>query len=156
MTVNPADCAWIPFLTAGIGNILGGWISGLLISRGQPAPRARKIVMAVSAVLMLAGLWTVGAPTPAGAIAAISLVTFAYSCWAANVLTLPADVFENEALGTAAGLCGSAAGLGGMLSTLTIGWLVERVSYTPAFAIAATAPIIAAAFVIVFVKQSRA
>ncbi len=148
--------AWIPFLTAGIGNILGGWISGLLISRGQPAPRARKIVMAVSAVLMLAGLWTVGAPTPAGAIAAISLVTFAYSCWAANVLTLPADVFENEALGTAAGLCGSAAGLGGMLSTLTIGWLVERVSYTPAFAIAATAPIVAAAFVIVFVKQSRA
>jgi ACS family hexuronate transporter-like MFS transporter len=147
--------AWVPFLTAGAGNLLGGWSSGHLIARGSTTVRARKFVMAGSAVLMLAGLWTVGAPTAGWAIAAISLVTFAYSCWAANVLTLPADVFEDAALGTAAGLCGSAAGLGGMLSTLMIGWLVERVSYTPVFVAAATAPVLAAAFVLVSVKQPR-
>ena len=111
--------------------------------------------MVASAVLMLAGLWAVGAPTAGGAIAAISLVTFAYSCWAANILTLPADVFENAALGTAAGLCGSAAGVGGMLSTLTIGWLVERVSYAPAFAAAAAAPIAAAGFILILVRQPQ-
>ncbi|MBL0157294.1 MAG: MFS transporter [Bryobacterales bacterium] len=147
--------AWVPFLTAGAGNLAGGWLSGYLIARGSAAPRARKLVMVASAVLMLAGLWAVGAPTAGGAIAAISLVTFAYSCWAANILTLPADVFENAALGTAAGICGSAAGVGGMLSTLTIGWLVERVSYAPAFAAAAAAPIAAAGFILILVRQPQ-
>jgi ACS family hexuronate transporter-like MFS transporter len=148
--------AWVPFLTAGIGNLAGGWISGFMISRGQSALTARKAVMAASAILMLAGLWTAGAPGAGGAVAAISVVTFAYSCWAANVLTLPADVFESGAVGTAAGLCGSAAGLGGMLSTLAVGWLVEHVSYRPAFAAAAIAPLIAASLVLAFVRVRRA
>lgn len=112
--------------------------------------------MAASAVVMLAGLWTISAPGAWGAVTAISVVTFGYSCWAANVLTLPADAFESGAVGTAAGLCGSAAGVGGMISTLTIGWVVDRWSYAPAFVAAAVAPVIAASLVLYFVRRREA
>jgi ACS family hexuronate transporter-like MFS transporter len=40
------------------------------------------------------------------------------------------------------GLSGTGAGLGGVLFTLTTGWLVDRVSYTPVFLIAGTLPIL--------------
>src|SRR5262249_56953752 len=45
--------AWLPFLTADAGSLLGGWLSGHLISRGWTVDRARKTVIVASAVFMI-------------------------------------------------------------------------------------------------------
>src|SRR5204863_8517777 len=48
--------AWLPFLTADAGSLLGGWLSGHLISRGWSADAARKLVIAGAALFMTAGI----------------------------------------------------------------------------------------------------
>ncbi len=42
-------------------------------------------------------------------LALISLATFAYSCWAVNILTLPADLFPNACVASVSGLAEPAA-----------------------------------------------
>ena len=145
--------AWIPFLTAGLGNLLGGWLSGHLIRRGVGILRARKIVMAASAVAMMAGIPAVQAPGATAALVLISTVTMAYSVWAANVLTLPADMFPQQVVASISGLSGTGAALGGMMFTLLIGAVVDRLSYTPVFVMAGLMPLAAAAFIIAGCKE---
>jgi len=140
--------AWIPFLTADIGCLTGGAVSGWLIRRGCPVLKARKIVMSVSMTLMLAGIPAVLIESPTAAIALISLATFAYSCWAPNILTLPADIFPKHIVASASGLSGTGAALGGMLFTLVIGKVVDYFSYVPVFVAAGVMPLIALSFVL--------
>lgn len=124
--------AWLPFLTAALGNLVGGHVSGVLIRRGIPARSARLRVMGVAAVTMLLGASVSFISDPARALCVISIVTFAYSCWAANVLTLPSDLFPTQQIATVVGFSGTAAGAGSILVMLLVGLLVDRVSYLPA------------------------
>jgi ACS family hexuronate transporter-like MFS transporter len=144
--------AWIPFLTADAGNLLGGLASGWLIRRGRPILWARKAVMAASALLMMAGIPAVLAPEAAVSLALISVATFAYSTWAANILTLPADLFPQQVVASVSGLSGTGAALGGMIFTLIIGAVVDRFSYVPVFIAAGVMPLIAAIIVIMSIR----
>ena len=144
--------AWIPFLTADIGNLLGGALSGYLIRLGWPVLRARKVVMAVSAALMTAGIPAVLARDAMVALALISLVTFAYSLWAANVLTLPADLFPQDVVASVCGISGSGAAFGGMIFTLLIGAVIDRFSYLPVFIAAGVMPLVAAACILAGIR----
>ena len=96
---NIGTIVWIPFTFAAVGNWLGGHASGIFIRRGFRAVVSRKAVMVCSAFLMLAGIPAVQAQTRFGAIAWISVVLFAYSSWAANILSLPADLFSPGEVG---------------------------------------------------------
>jgi MFS transporter, ACS family, hexuronate transporter len=136
--------AWIPFLAADVGNFVGGGLSGWLVRRGVAVTAARKAVMAGSAAVMTLGVFAVSTPSAAASIALISLVTLAYSSWAANILSLPADIFPARVVASVVGLSGAAAGAGGMLFTLLTGWMLDRFSYTPVFAAAAVMPVAAA------------
>ncbi len=147
--------AWIPFLAAGLGNFAGGSFSGALIRRGVPAVRARLRVMLLSAAAMAfgAGVWFCG--NPAWAIGLISFVVFAYSCWAANVLTLPSDMFPADAVATTVGFSGAAAGVGGMLTTLLLGRLIDHYSYEPVFLGLGLLPICAGACALLTVSRGE-
>lgn len=139
---------WIPFLAADLGNIAGGALSGLLIKWGRAVLTARKIVMVVSAVLMMAGIPAVLAENAMAALALISLATFAYSAWAANILTLPADLFPQQIVASVSGLSGTGAAFGGMIFTLIVGAVVDRFSYVPVFVAAGLMPLVAASFIL--------
>jgi MFS transporter, ACS family, aldohexuronate transporter len=104
--------------------------------------------MGASAVAMMAGRPAVLAPGATTALVLISTVTMAYSVWAANVLTLPADMFPQQVVASISGLSGTGAALGGMMFTLLIGAVVDRFSYVPVFVMAGLMPLGAAAFVI--------
>ncbi len=125
--------AWLPYLTAGVGSLLGGWASGYLISRGWTVNRARKTVMALAALLMPAGILAVRAADPMVALALICVVTFAFQVWINNVQVLPSDFFPGKAVASVAGLGGTGAGLSSLIFTLTTGWVVDHFSYTPIF-----------------------
>lgn len=128
-----AAFAWLPYLTAGIGSLLGGWSSGYLISRGWTVNRARKTIMLVGAALMSAGIFAVRAEDPMVALGLICVVTFAFQVWINNVQTLPSDFFPGKAVASVAGLGGTGAGLSSLIFTLTTGWVVDHFSYTPIF-----------------------
>jgi ACS family hexuronate transporter-like MFS transporter len=134
--------AWLPYVTADIGSLGGGWLSGWLIARGWPVARARKTVIAAGAVLMLAGIPAALAGSAGAALAFIACVTLGFQSWINNVQTIPSDVFPKEAVASVAGLGGVGAGLGAMLFTYATGAVVDRLhSYTPILIVAGLLPL---------------
>jgi ACS family hexuronate transporter-like MFS transporter len=135
--------AWIPFLTVDIGKLAGGGLSDGLLRRGWSATLARKSVMACGAVAMLGGVEVVAAETAAGALAWVSLATFGFGMWSANILALHADIFPASRMATAVGLTGAAASLGSAFFTYGTGLLIDDHGYAPAFWVAGTAALVA-------------
>lgn len=123
--------AWVPYLAADAGSLLGGWLSGHLIGRGWSADRARKSVILAGAALMPAGALAAFARDPLVALALIGVVLFAFQAWINNVQTLPSDFFPARAVASVAGLGGTAAGIGSMIFVFATGAVVDRFSYTP-------------------------
>jgi len=146
---------WIPFLFAAVGSWFGGYASGALIRRGWPPVLTRKLVMGTGAGLMLLGIPAFLAATRFMAISWMCLVLFGYSTWAANLLSLPADLFPSNEVARVTGLCGTAGAIGGMLFTLATGWLVQHWSYGPVFSLASAMIVSAAVGVAWLVPQQR-
>lgn len=135
--------AWIPFVAAGLGNFAGGGASGALVHRRRGAAQARLIVMGGSALVMATGAGIRWIHTETLALTAISLVVFAYSAWAANVLTLPSDIFPASQVATITGAAGTTAGIGGMLTMWLTGRVVDHFSYGPIFVMLGCLPLLA-------------
>ena len=126
--------AWVPFLWADIGNLTGGFVSSLLIKRGWSVDKARKVVLAISALLVPLGvLGVVTASSNAMVIASISVIAFAFQSWIVNIHTIPSDTFPKQDVGSVFGIGGTSAGIASMLFTLLVGYVVDRWSYTPVF-----------------------
>ena len=135
--------AWVPYVAADAGSLLGGWLSGHLIGRGWTADRARKTVIVAGAVLMSAGILAALADSTVAALAFISVVLFGFQSWINNVQTLPSDLFPEGVVASVAGLGGVGAGAGAILFTLTTGYVVDRVhSYTPILVTAGLLPVL--------------
>ena len=90
-------------------------------------------MIAVGALLMPAGILAVRAESAAVALALMCVVLFAFQVWINNVQTLPSDFFPRRAVGSVAGLGGFGARPRSMLFTLTTGWVVRSLFYTPIF-----------------------
>ena len=134
--------AWLPFVAADAGSLLGGWISGYLITRGRTTDKARKVVILIGALFMLAGIPAAVAESAMAALAFIALVTFGFQSWINNVQTIPSDLFPQQAVASVAGLGGVGAGAGAILFTLTTGWVVDHFSYTPILVVAGLLPVL--------------
>jgi len=147
--------AWIPFLAAGLGNFAGGALSGQLIRRNWPVVRSRLTVMWGSALIMALGVVIRYCHTASGAIALISVIVFAYSAWAANVLTLPGDIFPPGIVATVTGTCGTLAGLGGILTTYLAGRTIDQYSYGPVFVGLSCLPLMGASSTLLCLTRGR-
>jgi ACS family hexuronate transporter-like MFS transporter len=140
-----ATIVWIPFLSADIGNIVGGAFTGLLIRRGMPVPKARKVGTVVFSLLMLGAVPAVFAGSPLMAIAFISVATFGYTGYGANSIPFTADVFPQRMVASAYGLVSMGSGIGGAIFGGVTGWLVANYGYKPAFMVFAILPLVAIA-----------
>ena len=140
--------AWIPFVTADLGNLVGGWLTGQLIRRGVPTSRARKTVVAIFAILMTAGSPAALTSNVWLAVAFISVATFGYTGYNSNALAFPHDVFPKNMVGSIWGLASMGAGFGGMIFSWLSGRLIDRYGYTPVFIGYGLIPLIALALVL--------
>jgi MFS transporter, ACS family, hexuronate transporter len=129
--------AWVPFLTADIGCIVGGWTSDYFIRLGWSTNKARKVVLAVSALLTVSAQLVTQAKGPISTIALISLATFGVQSWGTLLLAIPADLFPSYVVASVSGLSGMGAGAGGVLFTVIIGFLLDHFSYRPVLTLAA-------------------
>jgi ACS family hexuronate transporter-like MFS transporter len=135
--------AWVPYVAAGAGSLTGGWVSGLLISRGWSTNKARKAVIALGMLLMSSGIMAASAHSAAGALTFIAIVMFGFQAWISNVQTVPSDFFPTDVVASVAGLGGVGAGIGAILFTLTTGYVVDHLhSYTPILVTAALLPLL--------------
>jgi ACS family hexuronate transporter-like MFS transporter len=125
--------AWIVYLAADLGSVLGGSGSGWLIRRGVAPVPAHLRVMRMAALAAPVGvLIAIGIPVPVVLLLA-GLVSFAHLTWQVTMGALIVDLYPRHILGTAFGFIAAGSGLGGMLSTAGIAWLVTHVSYRPVF-----------------------
>ena len=125
--------SWVPFLTADLGAIAGGWFSGRLISRGMAPLNARKWVMLPAAAVMPLSLVVPSSDSVVVAVAAICGVTFAHMAWKTNLMTMTNDVYPTAVVGSAAGIVGLGSSLGGVIFTGITGYVVESYSYDAIF-----------------------
>ncbi len=129
--------AWIPFLAADLGSVLGGWLSGFLIGHGWSVNAGRKTAMLVCALCMPSGIAAVFAPNAWWALALISVSTSAHQGWSANLFTLASDMFPKQDVASVVGLGGAGGAVGGMIIAPLAGYILQDLhSYVPLFFIA--------------------
>ncbi len=150
--------AWIPFLAADLGNLTGGYVSGLLIKRGMAVVRARKWVCVISSVPIMAGIPAALTSNAYFALFLISVATWGYASWSTMGLTFPSDLFPRDVVASVTGLSGLvASGITGTLFTLAVGALVDKFhSYVPAFVAAGLVPLLATACVLILIHAPKA
>jgi len=128
--------AWVPYVAADAGSLSGGWLSGYLIARGWSVDSSRKLVIAIAACLMPAGILAAFAHDAMVALILIGVVLFGFQVWINNVQTLPSDFFPDKAVASVAGLGGTGAGIGSMIFVFGTGWVVDHFSYVPVLVVA--------------------
>lgn len=129
--------AWVPFVGAMLGALAGGWASGVLIRSGFVPTTARKIVVTAGGAIMLpALLLTTGADDPLYAVLLIAVILFGFQAAIGNIQTLPSDYFGGGAVGSLAGIGGTAAVAGTLITTWLVPVMTET-SYAPIFVLAA-------------------
>lgn len=125
--------AWMPYLAADAGALVGGWTSGRLIASGRDALKARMMVMLPFAMLMPLSLAVNHAPSRTLTLTLICIVTFSHMAWKTNQTTLTNDVFPKPMIGTVAGILAFGNGLGGTLFTWMTGYVVQWFGYEAIF-----------------------
>lgn len=125
--------AWIVYLAADLGCILGGMASGRLIQKGRTPALSRIRVMGFAALLLPLSPLIAHVNSALGAVLIASTAAFAHLAWQTSLSTLIVDLFPKRMVGTVFGIVAAGSGLGGMLSTNLVGHLVTEYSYTPVF-----------------------
>ncbi|MCJ8163237.1 MFS transporter [Pontibacter sp. E15-1] len=129
--------AWVPYVGAAIGSLFGGWLAGYWLRNGWSVDRTRKVIITLGGVIMLPALiLTAFAATPLTAVLLIAVILFGFQIAIGNIQTLPSDFFSGKSVGSLAGVSGSAAILGTLITT----WLVPVItvdSYVPFFVLGA-------------------
>jgi ACS family hexuronate transporter-like MFS transporter len=136
------------YLLSDIGSIAGGWASSRMMKAGKSVNYARKMTMLGCAIAVTPiffaqyfdNLWV--------AVLVIGIATAAHQAFSANLYTLPSDLFPRAAVGSVVGIGGTVGAIGGMIFSLYVGQILERIgSYTPIFIVAGSAYFVALAVV---------
>jgi MFS transporter, ACS family, hexuronate transporter len=147
--------AWIPFLTADAGSLIGGAVSALLLRRGLQPPAARKLSVLMFALLMTSAIPAVLVRDVRLSIALVSVATLGYTGSVANMLAFPADVFPKNTVGSIWGLASMGSGFGGMMFSLATGWIVDHYSFVPVFILFGLIPLVSASIVLTLPRAVR-
>ncbi len=145
---------WIPFLGADLGNFFGGGLSSWWISRGWPVGRARRAVLLIFGPSMLALIPAAFVDNYLLLVLLFGYTSFAYAACSTMFLSLPADVFRSRAVASVAGLGGTTAGIGTLMSTYLIGRVTDRFSFRPVVIAASIIPCLATAIFVSLVRRS--
>jgi ACS family hexuronate transporter-like MFS transporter len=136
------------YVISDLGSIAGGWLSSRLIHRGWTINRARKTTMLICALCVTPIFFAQYVDSLWAAVAIISLATAAHQAWSANLYTLPSDMFPRKAVGSVIGIGGTAGAVGGMIFSLYIGQVLERLgTYSLIFYVSGSVYLIALAII---------
>lgn len=145
--------AWMPFLAADLGAVAGGWVGARALAGGMTLRRSRLLVMWLGALLVVGILPARIVASPYVALAWFSVAMFGIQVKASSLFTVPADLCPTRYTASLWGLTGAAGSLGGMAFQPLVGWLIDRVSYAPVFAIVAAMHLVSCAIVVVMVPR---
>ncbi|BBD03026.1 MAG: MFS transporter [Alphaproteobacteria bacterium] len=136
------------YLLSDLGSVAGGWMSGRLMKAGKSVNAARKLTMLLCACAVLPVFFAQSIDNLWVAVLIIGIATAAHQAFSANLYTLPSDLFPRGAVGSVVGIGGTVGAMGGMAMAKYAGYVLDSIgSYTPLFAVAASAYFVALAAV---------
>jgi ACS family hexuronate transporter-like MFS transporter len=125
--------AWVPYVGAAGGSLFGGWLAGILIGKGWTPNKARKGTITLGCIIMLPSLLlTAYASSPLLAVILIAFILFGFQTSIGNIQTLPSDFFTGKSVGSLAGVGGTTAAMGVILTTYLVP-AITQTSYVPFF-----------------------
>jgi len=146
--------AWLPFLAADIGCVLGGYLSPWFHKYWKVSLfTSRKLVVIVGAVCMIGPACIGLVASPYAAIALLCVGGFAHQTLSGALYSITSDVFGKNEVATATGLAGMSGYLGATVFTLLFGVLVTVVGYSPLFMLLAVFDLAAAAVVCLLIRE---
>ena len=149
--------AWLPFLAADIGCVLGGYLSPWFHKYWKVSLfTSRKLVVVVGAVCMIGPACIGLVASPYAAIALLCVGGFAHQTLSGALYSITSDVFGKNEVATATGLAGMSGYLGATIFTLVFGVLVTLVGYSPLFMLLAVFDLAAAAVVCLLIREKMA
>lgn len=125
--------AWLPYLTADLGAMVGGYISGRLVRNGWDALEARYATCLPAILFMPASIAVAYVASSTAALAVICGITFCHQVWKTNLMTITNDLYPVESVGSVSGIVSLGSGLGGILFMNVTGHMVEAFSYNGIF-----------------------
>jgi ACS family hexuronate transporter-like MFS transporter len=149
-----AAFAWLPFLAADIGCVLGGYLSPFVHRHLKVSLfDSRKWVMAFGSLCMIAPGCIGLVASPYAAIFLLCIGGFAHQTLSGALYAITSDVFGKNEVATATGLAGMSGYLGATLFTLLFGVLVTHTGYSPMFVVLAVFDVLAAIVVWTLVRD---
>ena len=148
--------AWLPFLAADLGCIFGPSVVLFLQRRGLDLIDARRGAFTLGALMMIGVAFTGVVQDAYAAVALLCLAGFAHQTLSVTMITMATDLFPGNEVGTVAGMAGTGANLGVLISSLLIGGLVSTIGYAPFFVALAVLDLMAAAVVWTVIRKPHA
>ncbi len=133
------------FATADLGSIVGGWLSGRLITAGWSVNRARKSTLLACALIILPVTLVTRTHDSWTAVALLSLAAAGHQGWSTNIFTILTDVFPRKAIGSVVGIGGMVGSVCTTAAFLTLGHIIHKEnpdSYLAPFLVAGLAYVI--------------
>jgi len=147
--------AWLPFLAADLGCIFGPSVVLFLQKRGLDLIDARRGAFTLGAVMMIGVAFAGVVQNSYMAVALLSLAGFAHQTLSVTMITMATDLFPRNEVGTVAGMAGTSANLGVLISSLLIGGLVSSIGYEPFFIALSALDLLAAVVVWTVIQKPR-
>jgi ACS family hexuronate transporter-like MFS transporter len=146
--------AWMPWAAAGVGCIVVGSFSSMLIRRGLSVDAARKIALGM-AVSVMPALLLVPHVSNTWVIVPFMIGYFGQQGWSTLVMTLPTDLFPRSAVGSVAGLVGFGGAMGGIIFGELSGRYLDAnpLDYAPIFAFAGVLHIVSFLVILVTIRR---
>jgi len=145
---------WIPYAASGVGCVVGGGLSSVLLRRGTTVNFARKLALGASAALMPWVMLVPHSQSVPVVLFLFSLAFFGQQSWSTLVMILPTDLVPRRALGKFAGIVGMGGAFGGVVFQQFAGWMLDHGSgYGPVLVVAASLHVIAFALICLAVPK---
>lgn len=121
-----AFSAWVPYVGAALGSVLGGWFSGWLIQHGHSVNFSRKAAILLGGAIIIPSIvLSILSTSVVMAVICMAFVLGGFQFFMTNLQTIPSDLHSGKSVGSLAGLGGASAVLGTVLAILFSGYITS-------------------------------
>ena len=146
--------AWLPFVAADIGSVVGGLVSPLFMKRFKMSVVHSRLAGIVLGAACMIGPGCIGLTASVyEAIGLLCIGAFAHQVISIMTNTLSTDLFGSHEVATANGLAGTAGWTGGLSFSLVVGALAHSVGFNALFVCLSIFDIMAAIVAIVLLRE---
>jgi ACS family hexuronate transporter-like MFS transporter len=116
---------WVIYAAAGVGSLLGGWLSGRLVKKGLDPVKSRLLIMLGCACIMPISPLISQVAGLSLSITITVCVIMASLAWLINISSLVLDVVPRHSLGTVFSIVAAGSTIGGIIMNTIVAALVS-------------------------------